>query len=58
MDLAEISHLPFLVVGLCVDIFVFSPAGSISGLAPHTAGTKILASTVGGMGGSKLSALP
>lgn len=54
MDLAEISHLPFFVVGLCVDFF-FLP---ISGLAPHTAGTKSLAGTVGGMGGSKLAALP
>lgn len=47
MDLAEISHLPFFVVGLCVDIF-FSPAGSISGLTPHAAGTESSASTVGG----------
>lgn len=52
MDLAEISHLPFFVVGFCVDFF-FSPFGSISGLAPHTADTKSLAGTVGGMGGSK-----
>lgn len=40
MDLAEISHLPFFVVGLCVDIF-FSPAGSISGLTPHAVGTEL-----------------
>lgn len=45
MDLAEISHLPFFVVGLYVGTFLF-PAGSISGLASLAAGTKSL--TAGG----------